>query len=235
MHVYQHTGMRKEAPMTTYQPLAEKAYDYISELITSGQLNADEFYSETRFAKEIGVSRTPMRDALMRLSQDRYIDIVPSKGFRLHGMSEEDIVNTFQVRTAIEGFCALSLYRRRGTPEGKEILSKLEESIKNMKQAIDDDMPHSVILKYDLGFHREIVNFSKNRDMIEMIASYSHMLSDIAARSFEKEGRPLEAWQEHKSIYDKITSDKAKDESEIYFAVMHHMESSRDICIRMLG
>lgn len=221
--------------MTTYQPLAQKAYDYIRELITSGQLNADEFYSETRFAKEIDVSRTPMRDALMRLSQDRYIDIVPSKGFRLHRMSEEDIVNTYQVRTAIEGFCALYLYRRRSEPDAEIVLQKLEESLKNMKQAIDENQPHNISLKFDMDFHREIVRFSKNRDMINMMNSYSHMLSDIAAKSFEQEGRPLEAWQEHKSIYDKIVSPEPADESALYFSVMHHMESSRDICIRMLG
>lgn len=220
--------------MPSYQPLAEKAYEYIRGMITAGQLNANEFYSETRFAKEIGVSRTPMRDALMRLSQDRYIDIIPSKGFCLHRMSEEDIQNTYQVRTAIEGFCALSVYRSRATKEGQEVIGRLKKSLDDMKQAIEEGKPHDVILDYDLDFHRAIVNFSNNRDMIDMITSYSHMLSDIAMKSFEQEGRPLEAWQEHKTIYDRIVSDHLKDESEIYFAVMHHMESSRDISIRLL-
>ena len=50
-----------------------------------------------------------MQDALVRLSQDRFIDIIPSKGFCLHEMSEEDIWHTYQARTAVEGFCAMQL------------------------------------------------------------------------------------------------------------------------------
>ena len=76
--------------MAAYKPLQEHAYDHLRDLILSGALKPNVFYSETKMAAEIGISRTPMKDALVRLAQDKYIDIIPSKGFRLHEMSAEE-------------------------------------------------------------------------------------------------------------------------------------------------
>ena len=61
--------------MAKYTPLQEKAYEFLKNKITRGELEHGKFYSETKMAAEIGISRTPFKDALVRLSQDRYIDI----------------------------------------------------------------------------------------------------------------------------------------------------------------
>ena len=113
--------------MAKYTPLQEKAYQYLKEKINRGELEHGKFYSETKMAAEIGISRTPFKDALVRLSQDRYIDIVPSRGFCLHALSLQDITNTYQSRTAVEGFCALTLHTRRN----ENCLAMNEKSIRN--------------------------------------------------------------------------------------------------------
>ena len=92
--------------------MQEKAYTHIKEQILSGALREEQIYSETKIAAMIGISRTPVKDALVRLSQERLVDILPSRGFRLHRMSEADIWDTYQVRTAVEGFCVVHLAHR---------------------------------------------------------------------------------------------------------------------------
>lgn len=87
-------------------PLQIQAYEYLKDMILSGKLDPDVLYSETRMSAEIGISRTPMREAIQCLSQDGYITVVPSKGFMLRKLSEEDMEETIQIRCAIEGFCA---------------------------------------------------------------------------------------------------------------------------------
>ncbi len=221
--------------MAVYNPLAEKAYEFMLEKIKSGEFSANEYYSETKLAQEIGISRTPMRDALMRLSQDRYIDIVPNKGFRLHEMSREDIQNTFQVRAAIEGFCCMALHNDRKTKRGRRLIEDLEETMGLMKQSIDENKPFDVILSHDFAFHRQIVEYSGNADMIRLIESYSHMQQDIAYKSFEQEGRPSEAYEEHMEIYRQLISDEEDANAEVYAAVVRHMESSRDIALKYYG
>ena len=85
-------------------PLQIQAYEYLKDMILSGKLDPDVLYSETRMSAEIGISRTPMREAIQCLSQDGYITVVPSKGFMLRKLSEEDMEETIQIRCAIEGF-----------------------------------------------------------------------------------------------------------------------------------
>ena len=221
--------------MAVYNPLAEKAYEFMLEKIKHGEFSANEYYSETRLAQDLGISRTPMRDALMRLSQDRYIDIIPNKGFRLHEMSREDIQNTFQVRAAIEGFCSMALHDERKTKQGRRTIEDLEETLDLMKQSIETNEPYDVILGHDFDFHRQIVEYSRNADMIRLIESYSHMQQAIAFRSFEQKGRPMEAYEEHMEIYRNLTSDQEDARIVIYRAVMHHMEASRDIALKYYG
>ena len=64
-------------------PLNEQAYNYLQKLIMENHFSYQEVYSETKLSKELGISRTPMREALQCLSQDGYIDVIPSKGFRI--------------------------------------------------------------------------------------------------------------------------------------------------------
>ncbi len=221
--------------MAAYNPLAEKAYEYMLEKINNKEFQANVYYSETMLAKEIGVSRTPMRDALMRLSQDRYIDIVPSKGFMLHVMSKEDIQNTYQIRVAIEAFCCVLLHRQRKTKARRRTIEDVRETTDLMKQAIEDKKSYDEILSHDFAFHKQIVEFSGNTDMIRLIDSYSHMQHDIAFKSFEQEGRPLAAYEEHMNIFRELISDSEDADVRIYAAVQHHMESSRDIALKQYG
>lgn len=81
--------------------LNEQAYEHLSTMIIENQLSYQKIYSETKLSKEIGISRTPFRDAVHRLAQEGYIDIIPSKGFRLHQLSEQDVMDTFQIRSAL--------------------------------------------------------------------------------------------------------------------------------------
>ena len=68
--------------------LQQQAYDYIKGKILSGEFEPNVLYSETKLSATVGISRTPMREALQCLSQDGYITIVPSKGFQIRQLNE---------------------------------------------------------------------------------------------------------------------------------------------------
>ena len=220
--------------MAKYTPLQEKAYQYLKEKINGGELEHGKFYSETKMAAEIGISRTPFKDALVRLSQDRYIDIVPSRGFCLHTLSLQDITNTYQSRTAVEGFCALSLHTRRKEKEAAEVIKALFKDNENMAKAIADHASFSEILSHDLAFHRRIVEFSRNEELINLYESHNHQLYDIAMKTFELEGRPAIAVSEHQAILDNIVSDEEGATAGTYLSVMKHMDNTKDIVIDLM-
>ena len=93
--------------------LQMQAYDSIKNGILNGELEPGQLYSETKLSAKIGISRTPMREALQCLSQDGYITIIPSKGFMIRQLNEKDMKDSIQIRCAIEGFCRSGSWPRR--------------------------------------------------------------------------------------------------------------------------
>ncbi len=225
--------------MAEYRPLQESAYNYIRDKVLAGQLQPNVLYSETRMAAELNISRTPMKDALVRLSQEKLIDILPSKGFRLHQMSGEDILQTYQARTAVEGFCAMQLARNRRTPAGADAIRRMEGILSAMDQFLqresggEDQM--AALLEYDLQFHQALVDFSGNDELRQLFNSYHYRLYFFALEAFQTEGRLQMAREEHQAILKAILDQGDPVGIQAYLAVMRHMEATRDIMLSGQG
>ena len=215
--------------MAEYRPLQESAYNHIRDKVLSGQLQPDVLYSETKMAAELNISRTPMKDALVRLSQERLIDILPSKGFRLHQMSREDILQTCQARTAVEGFCAMQLSRGRSSSAARETLHAMEEAQAAMGRFLDGGAGGDAFLDCDLQFHQALVDFSGNGELRQLFNSYHYRLYFLAQEAFQLEGRFQKAYEEHRTILDAVAGDPSG--AQAYLAVMDHMEATRDILL----
>ena len=221
--------------MTEYRPLQESAYNYIRDKVLAGQLQPDVLYSETRMAAELKISRTPMKDALVRLSQEKLIDILPSKGFRLHQMSDEDILQTYQARTAVEGFCAMQLALNRGTPAGQAAIRNMEHILSSMdgfltRENAGEDLM-AALLEYDLRFHQALVDFSGNDELRQLFNSYHYRLYFFALEAFRVEGRLQQAREEHQDILNAVLDPDDPVGIRAYLAVMRHMEATRDIML----
>ena len=194
-------------------PLQQQAYDYLLEQIRKGAFRPGEIYSETRLAAEIGISRTPVKDALVRLSQDRTVDILPSRGFRLHRLTREDVFTTFQARTAVEGYCALELARDRASVRGQGTLGALRDCIAQMERQIAGALDRRA-----LGRLYELLN---------------HRVASIARESLALPGRPAQALAEHREILWAVGH--AEDPFESYRVVAAHLETTRDLMLELLG
>lgn len=214
--------------MKVLKPLQMQAYEYMKEKILDNEFTPGEIYSETKIAAEIGISRTPFRDAIQRLVQEGYIDIIPSKGFMLHEMEVRDIVETFQIRTAIEGYCAMMVARESGSEKAQKLLEKLEGLMEKMnKSAEENNMLRFV--EFDNQFHIELVAYAGNSAFDEMFGMYIHRIRNMASSSLLHPGRVAETLREHNNI---IESMKSGDIVEVNNAVIDHMERPKEI---MLG
>ena len=91
--------------------LNEQAYEHLQNLILSNQLSYQQVYSETKLSKELGISRTPFRDAIHRLAQEGYVDIIPSRGFTLHQLSKKDVMEKLrEILNTTQSIPAFSKY-----------------------------------------------------------------------------------------------------------------------------
>ena len=118
-------------------PLNEQAYNYLQKLILENHFSYQEVYSETKLSKELGISRTPLRDAVHRLAQEGYIDIIPSKGFMLHQMNRKDVNETFQVRSALETYCTVQICKEFSSRKAKKLFKDLDWIMECMKDIME--------------------------------------------------------------------------------------------------
>ena len=211
------------------KPLNEQAYDHLQKLITDGQLSYHEIYSETKLAKELGISRTPFRDAIHRLAQEGYIDIIPSKGFRLHQITERDVIETFQIRTALETYCTMQIARdvkEKNNANRRPFFKELDWLMENMKEVMENDQGIDEFCEYDFRFHRKIIDYLENEQFSSVFASFLYRMKRLAKLSLQHEGRMAQTVEEHQAILDAM---KNGDTEHIYEITMVHMDRPRGI------
>ena len=211
------------------KPLNEQAYDHLQKLITDGQLSYHEIYSETKLAKELGISRTPFRDAIHRLVQEGYIDIIPSKGFRLHQITERDVIETFQIRTALETYCTMQIARdvkEKNNANLRPFFKELDWLMENMKEVMENNQGIDEFCEYDFRFHRKIIDYLENEQFSAVFASFLYRMKRLAKLSLQHEGRMAQTVEEHQAILDSM---KNGDTENIYEITMVHMDRPRGI------
>lgn len=208
--------------MGNYEFLQDKAYNYIKQALMSRTLTERRVYSESEFAAALGMSRTPVRAAIGRLSNEKFIDIVPSKGFVLHEITREDTVTTLQMRSAIETYCAVELLRKRRTPQGVRTILLLGGYLEEM-QKLTDKRDAEGFRQFDVRFHEEIISFLNNEDFMKFHQSYLYRIEKLAVESLSYEGRIILANEEHKAIYEAI---RTGDEFACFKKVGEHLLTS---------
>ena len=138
--------------------LQQYAYDYLKNIIISGQLDEHKLYSERQLSLELNISRAPIRDALQRLSQEEYVDVLPKRGFRIHPLTKNDIISMYQMRTAIESFC---LHHYASSPDSDQtlvILEKKKANVKTQEHYLAASKDYSSYVEIECQFHELIIS-----------------------------------------------------------------------------
>lgn len=126
--------------------LQQQAYDTIKSSILSGEMEPNRLYSETKLSAQIGISRTPVREALQCLSQDGYITVIPSKGFMIRQLNDKDMKDSIEIRCAIEGFCTNMVASQIDTEKGRQLLHSLEQTLSDMEESLETEFSWNTLL-----------------------------------------------------------------------------------------
>jgi DNA-binding GntR family transcriptional regulator len=136
----------------------EKTYEYLKSLIFSGRFRPGERLAEEHLAAELGVSRTPVREALHKLEQDGLIEPLESRGFRIPRDSEKEIEDLFELRTVLEGY-TLKIISERIADEQIAILEGLVDKA-------DDSLNRNKIeevFHWNTQFHDTLHSFVEDK------------------------------------------------------------------------
>lgn len=201
--------------------LQNTVYERLKNAILAGELSFDAIYSETKIAARLGVSRTPVRDAVLRLNQELYVDVLPSKGFALHKPTREDLRVAHQTRSAVETYCALSLFEERGGPQAQKCLRAMREILEAQARLAEGDVGRFWLL--DIDFHRCVVGYVRNATFDSLINSYMHFFTVMPIASFLSDKRKHSTVNEHAAVLEAI---ERGGEGDVRAAVTRHTDES---------
>jgi DNA-binding GntR family transcriptional regulator len=149
------------APPVTRVVLREQVKELILERILNGTYRPGERLVETRIAAELGTSQAPVREALRDLELLRFVESTPFRGARVREVSQEELLEIYPVRAAIEEVAA-----REAATRLAGNVDALADELEAMHQAADANDLHAQV-EHDVAFHRLIVEASGNRILLE--------------------------------------------------------------------
>ena len=146
-----------------YLPLRDVVFNTLRDAILTGKLVPGERLMENQLADKLGVSRTPVREALRMLELENLVELVPRKGAQVLDMSEKDITNILEVRSALEGL-ATSVACKKMSKEDLQQLKNMEADFE--KAVADNDVERFVDIDED--FHDLIFAATENDKLISI-------------------------------------------------------------------
>lgn len=193
-----------------YKPLGEIVFDYLKNAIINGELKPGERLMEISIAQQLGVSRTPVREAIRKLEKEKFIEMIPRKGAYVASTSIKDMLDVLEVRSVLEGF-ASELAAERMTDEG---LVDLHRTHKAFLKALDDNDMEAMIV-YDNEFHEKILEAGENLKLIEIAKALSEQVQRYRLSYFTEARDSDELREWHEKIFDAIEKRDSKRAGEV--------------------
>ncbi len=199
---------------------AQKAYDAIKNDIVSQKLKPGSFISEAEYAEKIGISRTPVREALKTLEREGLLDIFPRKGVQIKNFTLEDIVHIHEAAEALESvLIALVAARRARGKIAPSALAALNDLLDRMdKHLADGNLPKWVAL--DHQFHNGLINLCDNPYIVEYASASRNRMNLTLWFITPKFADKNQSTRDHRAIMAAI---EAGDENAAMEAAKMHI------------
>ncbi|MEE0809783.1 GntR family transcriptional regulator [Blautia sp.] len=219
--------MNLEMEMDEYLPLRDVVFNTLRRAILKGELKPGERLMEIALADKLGVSRTPIREAIRKLELEGLVVMAPRKGAKVASITERDLNDVLEVRKGME-VLAISLACKRITGEELEKLETIEQSF----QKLIESGNLTELAEMDVKFHDTIYQATNNQRLVQLLNNLREQmyryrmeyLKDIAVR------RTLA--EEHKAICRAL---RERDEQQAEEYVSIHIDNQQKAIIRSLN
>ncbi|MBM4330694.1 MAG: GntR family transcriptional regulator [Deltaproteobacteria bacterium] len=199
----------------------DMAYENIKAGILEGKLFMGEIYSELGLARSFGISRTPVREALLKLAAENLIIFHPRKGVSVNYFSKEDIENLFELRQAIEETAVQKMAKNLSPDQIQSIQKTIGEQEMCLKEK---EYNENHFLEFDRKFHLFFIETSGNRFMIQTYNNIRDYITIPAREVLKRKGRAKKVLREHKAIVEGLATRDAKRTKE---ALRIHLLNSK--------
>jgi DNA-binding GntR family transcriptional regulator len=213
--------------LQSHRPLRELVYEELKHKILIGNVNPGTRLMEIELAESMGVSRTPIREAIRKLEKEGLVSIEPRRGAYVSDISIKDMVDILEVREDLEGLAASLAAKRINEDEANELKRITEKYSEAIESGNTDD-----IVKYDELFHKLVVSCSGNRTLMQMVGSVQELALRFRYLYYDDYSRYEDMPDEHIGIMEAIINGdekKARDEADL------HIKRLKDFLLGMNG
>lgn len=195
--------------MTQTQSLNQKAYEHICGQIMAGKLSAEQRVSEHHFARELDMSRTPVREAIRRLTREGMFYQVPRSGTYLAAPSRKRIREGYEMRIELEALAVGKAVDRLTEAQAREVSERAEQmrrAARGVRDAQGPDVSGDLLAAFvsgDVGFHLLILKAADNRLIYETVSQLllqKHAISFPSGGGAAGWGRLARVWGFHERI-----------------------------------
>ncbi|MGN0334136.1 MAG: GntR family transcriptional regulator [Lachnospiraceae bacterium] len=198
--------------------LRGRVYDKIREDIVNGLYKEHEELKEAVLGEKMGVSRTPVREALRQLELEGLVEIIPNKGARVTGITEKDVRDIEQIRYFLEGLSA-----RWATENiSKEQLEKMEETL-YLTDFHADKGNYEQVYALDSQFHELMYEASGSKMLNHILSDFHMYVTRVRKTSLSNSMRSKNSTEEHRAILNAI---KAKDADLAEQCAHNHVQNT---------
>ena len=215
-----------EVNMDEYLPLRDVVFKTLRQAILKGELEPGERLMEIQLAERLGVSRTPIREAIRKLELEGLVLMIPRKGAEVAKISESNLRDVLEVRRSLEEL-AIDLACQRITAEELESLNKAEV---DFKAAIGNGDAMQ-IAQTDEQFHEIIYNSTKNQKLVQILNNLREQMYRYRMEYLKDRQSHSLLVKEHEEIVQGLTE---RDADRALRVTNSHIERQRDYIIQQL-
>lgn len=216
--------MEEIIPISRSRSLKERAYDKLKKLIITGSLEQGVLYNERRLAEALGVSRTPVREALLELSQEGMVAFVPGRGVEVCKITAKQVREVFEIRRIIEGHIIKEITKKLTS----EDIKRLDRNITRQEKLAERDERHEFI-EYDKRFHLYLASKTGNRQIEAILLNLRDQIHLMGIRAVEDNSRMKQVTEEHQRI---LTSLKERNSKNAYKELIKHLDNTEKTLIK---
>src|SRR4030043_262694 len=204
--------------------IRRKIYEHLREQLLSGKVQPHQHLIEAKIARDIGTSRTPVREALHSLELEGLIESIPRVGYVVKPISEQEVEEICEIRAAIEGLAA----RWAMEKAHEKLVIELEKNISIAEDKVSKGDVR-VFVDMDAKFHEIISKFSGSQRLLELAQTLRRHMLRYRVQSIYLVDNVLRAIDGHKGILRAI---EKRNLEEVNQAIRHHMEQSKSDILR---
>jgi DNA-binding GntR family transcriptional regulator len=204
--------------------LREEVYDSLRKSILHGKLKAGQRLIEEQLAHQIGISRTPVREAFHKLEKDDLVMRLPKGGFAVREFTKADVEEIFGIRCALESYAAY-LATIHITPDK---ISALEKKMEELQKALEAQDTNKVV-QLNTEFHNMLYKACRSKKLSDMINNYSDYFYRYRAAFPYNENNFKYTVDDHRNMLEAM---KKKNPRVVEKLVRTHLEKTKELVLQ---